>query len=195
MHPSGPPPGWYDDPQDRRQWRWWDGATWTAHVAPVVTAGTEQSFLGAALASEAKMTPWAKAVVLIYPLGGIGIGLVDWADSGQWAAYFHGLRVLLHNMRTIHTQAPPLPHQPLSGALLTPLLLAAQIVFVVWQYRAATTAQRHNGSGIPPGARQGGVSPSISSPSSHCGFRIRPSVTVFPPGTRVGGSCLEPGSC
>ena len=27
-------PGWYVDPSDVRQLRWWDGTTWTPHVAP-----------------------------------------------------------------------------------------------------------------------------------------------------------------
>ncbi len=28
------PAGWYHDPSDSGAWRWWDGATWTAHVRP-----------------------------------------------------------------------------------------------------------------------------------------------------------------
>lgn len=24
--------GWYEDPNDPRQWRWWDGAAWTERV-------------------------------------------------------------------------------------------------------------------------------------------------------------------
>jgi hypothetical protein len=27
--------GWYHDPNDSGAWRWWDGATWTAHVRPM----------------------------------------------------------------------------------------------------------------------------------------------------------------
>ena len=27
--------GWYHDPYDSGAWRWWDGATWTAHVRPI----------------------------------------------------------------------------------------------------------------------------------------------------------------
>jgi hypothetical protein len=29
-----PAAGWYHDPSDSDAWRWWDGATWTAHVRP-----------------------------------------------------------------------------------------------------------------------------------------------------------------
>lgn len=38
MHPhphAGTPsrPGWYADPWNQRQWRWWDGRVWTVHVS------------------------------------------------------------------------------------------------------------------------------------------------------------------
>ena len=27
------PPAWEPDPSERHQWRWWNGTTWTSHVA------------------------------------------------------------------------------------------------------------------------------------------------------------------
>jgi hypothetical protein len=37
--PTGPPPmptpGWYDDPEQAWTWRYWDGAQWTGHRAPM----------------------------------------------------------------------------------------------------------------------------------------------------------------
>lgn len=33
--PPMPPPGWYDDPEQTWTWRYWDGARWTEHRAPM----------------------------------------------------------------------------------------------------------------------------------------------------------------
>lgn len=33
--PTSPPPGWYVDPQSPSSARWFDGASWTAHVQPL----------------------------------------------------------------------------------------------------------------------------------------------------------------
>jgi len=37
--PTGTPPGWYPNPEDPTQQRYWDGATWTPNVAPTASAG------------------------------------------------------------------------------------------------------------------------------------------------------------
>ncbi|UVJ38717.1 DUF2510 domain-containing protein [Arthrobacter sp. CJ23] len=39
---STTPPGWYPDPSDPRQMRWWDGARWTAHLAPATAQSMPQ---------------------------------------------------------------------------------------------------------------------------------------------------------
>src|SRR5664280_2094068 len=40
------PSGWYDDPQDPSQLRYWDGVVWTSHVSPRVSPTVEQSTIG-----------------------------------------------------------------------------------------------------------------------------------------------------
>ena len=55
-----PPAGWYPDPQDAQQQRWWDGATWSAHTAPAaatMAAPTEAAPPGAAIPYSA--SSWA----------------------------------------------------------------------------------------------------------------------------------------
>lgn len=32
--PTSPPSGWYPDPRDRQQYRYWDGSQWTTHQQP-----------------------------------------------------------------------------------------------------------------------------------------------------------------
>lgn len=36
-----PPAGWFPDPAGQRRLRYWDGAAWTAHFAPIPADGSE----------------------------------------------------------------------------------------------------------------------------------------------------------
>jgi len=40
------PSGWYDDPQDPSQLRYWDGVIWSSHVTPKVSPTVAQSNIG-----------------------------------------------------------------------------------------------------------------------------------------------------
>lgn len=40
------PSGWYDDPQDPSQLRYWDGVVWSSHVTPKVSPTVQNSTIG-----------------------------------------------------------------------------------------------------------------------------------------------------
>jgi uncharacterized RDD family membrane protein YckC len=40
------PSGWYDDPQDPSQLRYWDGVSWSSHVTPKVSPTVQDSNIG-----------------------------------------------------------------------------------------------------------------------------------------------------
>ena len=40
------PAGWYDDPQDPSQLRYWDGVVWSGHVSPKISPTVAQSTIG-----------------------------------------------------------------------------------------------------------------------------------------------------
>src|SRR5471030_865907 len=44
--PMTQPSGWYDDPQDPSQLRYWDGVVWSSHVTPKISPTAEQSHIG-----------------------------------------------------------------------------------------------------------------------------------------------------
>ncbi len=86
------------------------------------------------------MLPWAKVATIAYPALGVATALIDLATSSSWARYFHQLRVVIDHPRiSPQLKLPSAPHWTL---MLLPFTLLVEILFAVWQYRAAVTAQR-----------------------------------------------------
>jgi hypothetical protein len=138
---TGPPVGWgwYRDPWGKAAWRWWDGRAWTTWTAP---AGADPYIWSAAFrpnASEQRLLRWAKAAVIAYPLTVLAGAITNYALSAQWRRYFHYVHVLVSNPGLVPSgQRPPTP--PLWPSVFGPVQCAALIVFMVWIYRAASTA-------------------------------------------------------
>lgn len=68
--PAAIPPGWYPDPSGGAQQRWWNGATWTEHVAP---HGAQHATAAAGPAPRKKRLP-TLAVVGIVVGGAVVVG-------------------------------------------------------------------------------------------------------------------------
>lgn len=157
MSMPGPPAGWYPDPGYQGGLRWWDGVAWSAHtstptIAPSLTPGATPARSGgaasgwhgpvpAALAAEETMTSWARYAVLVSAVIGVANGVVLTASMARWKNYFHWLRLIIDSPQRAQTlPRPPAPSPPwivIIGALGG----AAQIVYLIWQYRAAVVAR------------------------------------------------------
>ena len=74
------PSGWYDDPQDPSQLRYWDGVIWSGHVTPKVSPTVEQSQIG---------MPYSVAPAAARPQapGSHGAQGAPAAQGGEWPAY------------------------------------------------------------------------------------------------------------
>jgi hypothetical protein len=71
---EGPTPGWYPDPGDPTQHRWWDGEAWTAEVSPVTGAAptsTPSDGPEANSTSESR-APWLLTLGVVAVLAGAG---------------------------------------------------------------------------------------------------------------------------
>jgi Domain of unknown function (DUF4328)/Protein of unknown function (DUF2510) len=135
------PPGWYHDPTSPQLLRWWDGSTWTPYTSPAVDYRWTREWARRAFRSEETMVPWAKVVAVVYPLVGVASTLTVLATSAGWANYFHSIRVAFDSASQ-GVQAPPVANPPMRADLFIPFAIAAEILFLVWQYRAATTARQ-----------------------------------------------------
>ncbi|BDZ62628.1 hypothetical protein Lsed01_00727 [Demequina sediminis] len=67
--PAAIPPGWYPDPSGGAQQRWWNGATWTEHVAP---HGAQHATSVTGPAPSKKRLPTLAIVGIV--VGGIVVG-------------------------------------------------------------------------------------------------------------------------
>ncbi len=102
---TSPPPGWYPDPTLAETWRWWDGSTWTPHVATRPTERTPRlplwlsppALVGGVVAilvvvGVAVTSPWS-AVAALVPLV-IVLPALSWLDRVEpepWSSRVHAL--------------------------------------------------------------------------------------------------------
>jgi hypothetical protein len=146
---SGAPPGWFADPGGSTDWRWWDGSTWTAFTAPrtgfdprstlPVYPPRQPPDVSVLFEAEERVARWAARAALLAGAGAIlGIS-INALEASAWRRYFHSVRLLFQRIGTPGYVAQPAPHAPLSSYLASVFLIPG-IVFLVWQYRAATTA-------------------------------------------------------
>lgn len=100
---SGPAPGWYDDPADPTQARYWDGEQWTSRVRPKDSPtppppsyASEPSFTTPASAGQAPANYLAQAILTTLfcclPLGIVAIVKASqvnglWQGGQREAAY------------------------------------------------------------------------------------------------------------
>jgi hypothetical protein len=71
---AGPAPGWYPDPGDPTQRRWWDGESWTDQIAPPMDQPpTTSSPQGPESSATSKSrAPWLLVAALVAVLAGAG---------------------------------------------------------------------------------------------------------------------------
>jgi micrococcal nuclease len=85
------PAGWYPDPERHGQLRYWDGAAWTEHRAPMYSSAPQHASPGNSHGSwfgrHKFLTALAAAVTVFLVIGGIGAALesseVDQASNGK----------------------------------------------------------------------------------------------------------------
>jgi hypothetical protein len=154
MAPSNPqpPPGWYPDPASAAQLRWWDGYGWTEHTQPSypdsypigVGYRVPMDDPASCQRSEAGMYPWARWAPVVAMAINAGNTLVLFAERNVLVQFHHYLQQVFAHAGRPGYRPPPLPH-PSTGYQLIDLLslpgIACQIIFLIWQYRAAKTAR------------------------------------------------------
>ncbi len=154
----GAPPGWYADPAGGPGQRWWDGYAWSdAVVAPTTPPGPPPPWAAASVRmssaaasslvkSELSMAGLAR-LTLAYPaISSFIVLLFIRVNATQLRSVGHQFRQI--NLAAQNGQPAPVLHIPTlnsgTSALLSLnwlLALAALVISLVWQHRAASAAR------------------------------------------------------
>jgi Domain of unknown function (DUF4328)/Protein of unknown function (DUF2510) len=149
INPGGyPPPGWFSDPGGQPGWRWWTGDRWSEHYAPwpssaVASGPPDQQTAAYRQANQARLDGFMAWAPWIWVSANIAILLIDWAGVGYYRALWHWWHAVLHAANAGQT-LPVAPQRPLwstLASLTTLAVLPVEILFLVWQYRAAQVAR------------------------------------------------------
>lgn len=167
------PPGWYADPSAPRTLRWWDGTAWTAHTAPVYGPDPVRDVSG-----ESGAGHYARMAMLVAPVLWIGYYFTIALVLGDT------LRRLRHDFHLIADPNRPNSFSASFGGVLVIdlfglLLLAAQILFVVWLYKAAEVGER---AGIPARRSPGWAIAGFVVPIVNFWFPYQSAADLFPAG-------------
>ena len=98
--------------------------------------------MGSALEEEQRLTPWVRVIVVIYPILAIVNGLSVWASTSRWEHYFHWVRLMIEHPQTARTLPRPPTPSPAWTYLVTAVEFGGEIVFLIWQYRAAVVGRQ-----------------------------------------------------
>jgi hypothetical protein len=132
------------------------------------------------LVAEEVMGTWTRLAVVVYPVIVFANGVTGWINAPRYAAFFHSLRLAFDHAQNGNTFInPPAPGIPSWSLVFLPFSIAAEIVFLIWQYRAASVA------------RQLGY-PARHSPGWGVAFWFIPVVQFWMPYQAV-RDCLPPG--
>ena len=142
--PPAVPAGWHPDPWALSALRWWDGSGWTGHVSgPAATKPID-------IVGERALARWVHPLLLV---GGLAqaFGMFVNASQAKW---------FVEHWDQLTTPGANTPSPPSGGALtglIFPLTIAVSVLFLLWFYRAASTAWA---SGLP--ARRGPLLSTLS---------------------------------
>jgi hypothetical protein len=134
-------PGWFGDPWRVATWRWYDGYQWSPYTWPA--NGVTPLALAEARRKEASLRKWAKVGLTSMLVG----AAVEWVSTFSAA---HALRSAFDRFgQTVNGNAYTVQGATVSTGWADILLIGSAgigVVFLVWQYSAATVAR---GLGYP----------------------------------------------